>query len=60
MCPHPMDVRCETVKGSSGVNGRCQLRDDGLYYSCNEGEACADKAVSVKCVKGRVALLFGG
>ncbi|GFO41325.1 fibrillin-2-like [Plakobranchus ocellatus] len=49
VCPRPMDVKCENADGSSGVDGTCQLTPDGLYYSCNQGKACADKAVSTKC-----------
>ncbi|GFR68617.1 zonadhesin [Elysia marginata] len=49
VCPKPMDVKCETVKGSSGVEGKCQVSPDGVFYSCNQGKACADKTVSTKC-----------
>ncbi|RUS70505.1 hypothetical protein EGW08_021730 [Elysia chlorotica] len=51
ICQRPMDVRCVPVTGSSGVEGTCGLSDTGLYYSCDQGNACMDKAVSVKCVK---------
>ncbi|KAK3772184.1 hypothetical protein RRG08_035225 [Elysia crispata] len=51
VCPRPIDVKCENAKGSTGVEGKCQVTPDGVFYSCNQGKACADKTVSTKCHK---------
>ncbi|KAH9514791.1 hypothetical protein Btru_023649 [Bulinus truncatus] len=53
VCPFPMDINCVPNPNPvqiGEVEGTCAL-NDGVYYSCNEGDICIDKGISLRCVK---------